>query len=304
MYSVIYKLYFSISSKETKIITFFRSIVIRIINLIVPFYFKMSSPFQKKLHRNDNPNFIVSLTTFPLRINKVSLTIESILRQKIKPDKILLWLSEEEFPTKNALPKNLLSLEKRGLEIRFCRDNLKPHNKYFYTMLEFPSSNVITIDDDMMYPPDLIKKLKKFHNEYPNSIICPITRKINITNDIILPYKQWKYEKRNSKPSFLYLTMGVGGTLYPPNSLHNSAFNINLIQNKAIMTDDLWLKIMSLLNHTKVVSIAAEYPCFYIPIIYKNNKQLMDNNIEGGENDKVFKALMEYYNLPVSVFKD
>ena len=54
---------------------------------------------------------VVSLTTFPLRIGKVHLTIQSILRQSRPADRILLWLSKEEFPEEAQLPANLLRLK-------------------------------------------------------------------------------------------------------------------------------------------------------------------------------------------------
>ena len=55
---------------------------------------------------------IISLTSYPARIDTVHLTIRSILRQTVQADKILLWLSIEEFPNKYAdLPQNLLLIK-------------------------------------------------------------------------------------------------------------------------------------------------------------------------------------------------
>ena len=38
---------------------------------------------------------IVSLTSFPARIKTVHQTINTLLRQTVKPDHIILWLSED-----------------------------------------------------------------------------------------------------------------------------------------------------------------------------------------------------------------
>ena len=51
---------------------------------------------KQELSCNSN-GIIVSLTTFGKRINNVHLTIESIFRQTIRPEKIILWLAESEF---------------------------------------------------------------------------------------------------------------------------------------------------------------------------------------------------------------
>ena len=66
---------------------------------------------------------IVSLTSFPARIDTVYITIRSILMQSLKPDIIILWLAQEQFPEKEKeLPYNLLKLKKYGLTIEWCHD--------------------------------------------------------------------------------------------------------------------------------------------------------------------------------------
>ena len=47
---------------------------------------------------NRKEKIIVSLTSFPGRINEVWICIESLMRQTFKPDAIELWLSLKQFP--------------------------------------------------------------------------------------------------------------------------------------------------------------------------------------------------------------
>ena len=77
---------------------------IRIIaNILLPIYYvltRRSKEFRLTNLQNDTgiePKIIVSLTSFPPRIKKIWLTIETLLRQKDKPDRIILWLSVDEF---------------------------------------------------------------------------------------------------------------------------------------------------------------------------------------------------------------
>ena len=56
------------------------------------------------------PKIIVSLTTYPGRIDIVHKTIITLLQQTMKPDEVILWLAEEQFPDKK-LPKSLTELE-------------------------------------------------------------------------------------------------------------------------------------------------------------------------------------------------
>ena len=65
-----------------------------------------------------NKKIIASLTTFPNRINSVHKTIATLLTQTLKPDEVILWLAESQFPYKK-LPDNLTNLEKFRLSIKW-----------------------------------------------------------------------------------------------------------------------------------------------------------------------------------------
>ena len=55
---------------------------------------------------NRQDKIIVSLTSFPGRINEVWICVESLMRQTFKPDAIELWLSLRQFPDR-VIPWNL-----------------------------------------------------------------------------------------------------------------------------------------------------------------------------------------------------
>jgi Glycosyl transferase family 2 len=307
MLQILYFIY-SWKFKSSFFDSYYARVVIRLTNIFVPLYFRLTGwlPHNHKISslNGKKANYIVSLTSFPIRIKKVWLTIETILRQKVKPDLLILWLYKQEFNGEVSLPKRLLKLKKRGLQIRFCDENLMPHKKYYYTILEYPEANIITIDDDVFYPPDFLYRIIKFHNRYPDSICCTRTRRIKVVDHRIRPYKEWSGSGLNSPPGYLNLFIGAGGTLFPANSLHKDVLNKNELIRFALEADDLWLKIMSLKNKTKVASLTGEYTRCFIPLIYKNNSNLMDKNIGKGQNDKIFKQLIDFYNIPVSIFEE
>ncbi|MGL5426399.1 MAG: hypothetical protein ACRDAS_00590, partial [Cetobacterium sp.] len=92
--------------------------------------------------KSKEPQIIVSLTTYNKRIYDVHLTIESLFRQTLMPNKIILWLAEDEFNRYN-IPFMLQKLEKKGLEIGFCKD-LKSYKKLIPTLVKYPNDIVIT----------------------------------------------------------------------------------------------------------------------------------------------------------------
>ena len=86
------------------------------------------------------------------------LAVESIFSQTLKPNNVVLYLSEKEFSTR-PLPLTLMRQQERGLEVRFV-DDLGPHTKLIPALKDFPEAIIVTIDDDYMYPFDLLERYR------------------------------------------------------------------------------------------------------------------------------------------------
>ena len=144
------------------------SYVYKACKLFLNIFYPIIHKSRKKIGINSESEIIVSLSSFPKRINNVWITIETIMEQTKQPKKIILWLAEDLFPNKEAdLPKNLLKLKKYGLEIQFCED-LWPHKKYFFSMKKYPDDIIVTVDDDVLYPDNMLEQLWKIHQKYPH----------------------------------------------------------------------------------------------------------------------------------------
>lgn len=237
-------------------------------------------------------NIIVSLTSFPARINTVWLTIETILRQTIKPKHIILWLSRDQFPSKSYLPPNLICLEKRGLKIELVEGDLKSHKKYYYSFIEYPDDYIITIDDDVFYNTKLIEFLWYAHLNYPDCICCNESHFISFTEDKQLrPYKTWLHNFNfDLLPSKLLCPIGIGGVLYPPHSLSKLVTQTDIFMQCCPRADDLWLKAMSLIANRKVVQ--TSYHSMFMPVKISHNTTLSSSNISSG-NDIQLQSLRD-----------
>jgi hypothetical protein len=174
--------------------------------MILPVYFRCTRNNPKyALHPSGrSQQVIVSLTTFKTRVPEIWKVIESLLRQTVQPDRIILYCQMDNLA---ALPQELLNQRERGLEIELCDDSLRSHTKYYYAFKQHPEDIVITVDDDMFYQSDLVETLLKFHEQYPNAIIANWVKEIARTSD---KYKMWPDV---SKPqlSYRFLSIGVGG---------------------------------------------------------------------------------------------
>ncbi len=294
-------LYFIISERKRiqnifKIYSILQLLIKLAANILIPPYLILSqknkkyslTPSDKKENR-----IIVSITTFPKRISKTWIIIESMLRQKIKPDTIILWLSIDQFPQISILPKRLQNLQKRGLIIQICESDMKSHKKYFYAMKMFPNDNIITIDDDVFYNSNTLSNLVLTKNNYPKTIICNHARRPVFKDSKLLPYNKWQVIFSSTEPNFEILPIGVGGILYPPNSLDDDLLNVNLIKELCPIADDIWLNVMSKLKGTKVAR--SSHHSNYLPIIIFKNITLDSQNLYNNFNDNQLNNVRNYY---------
>ena len=248
----------------------------------------------KKIFKKDKSaspiDFVVSLTSYPARIKDVHLTIQSIINQTLRPRKIVLYLAKPQFERQeNDLPIQLINLRKtnNNFEIRFVDDDIRPHKKYFYSLQEFKEIPVIIVDDDMIYDKDLCKHLIESYKKWPDCVSC--TRANLMTfNQTGEPrsYAAWpmNYRLLLDIPSFQLLPTGVGGVLYPPNSLPAETFDISRIKNECIDGDDLWLKFMTLRNGVRTVCIKEkiinrEIPDSQVTALWKQNVNENKNDV-------------------------
>ena len=270
-------------------------------DLFVPGHFKKTSGRQGNALNTQprNEQYVVSLTSFPGRINDVWISIETIMRQTFKPDAIVLWLAHEQFPDRK-LPKSLSDLEKRGLTIKYC-ENLRSHTKYYFALKEYPEANVITVEDDCYYPKDTLESLVKLHKEFPGNICANRAHKITFDeNGEVKPYRKWLHNYAgHTQPHHLLVMTGVGGVLYPPHSLNETIFDKETFKRICFYADDLWLKVNTDLKGTLVVT-TKRFNKDFVTVSKTQNENLVSQNSFGGGNDGQLKDVMEHFNFKFS----
>jgi hypothetical protein len=246
---------------------------------------------------------IVSLTSFPARFEKLHLVIRSMLMQTMKPDEIILYLDDDVVVNSNEiveeLPGSLKNMQRFGLDIQKRSGRIKPHKKYYYAVKEHPEEIIITIDDDIMYPLNLIEELYKTHIQFPNCVVATRAHRIRFQEDgSSYPYNewQWAYSKKN-RPAMDLLATGCGGVLYPPHCMNEELLNIDLLLELSPTADDLWLKIMQVLNGTKVVVTDKSLRKKRGTVAGTQVITLNDKNVHKNMNDVFWNNLIKHYGL-------
>lgn len=215
--------------------------------------------------RSGESELIASVTTLASRLPLVHLAIESIFAQTIKPSQIVLWLSDEISSNAVETPE-LRSLQDRGLQIRFVKD-VGPHTKLIYALQEFGDQCIVTFDDDIMYPINMIQALWLQHKSFPKAIIGNWARELafdefgkvlgvrsgrlltpaNLDTDIEQAVRY------SPAPTMIGFPYGTSGVLYPPGSLNSRVFEVETFRDLCPKEDDIWFRAMGIMQGTPVV---------------------------------------------------
>ena len=249
---------------------------------------------------------IVSLTSYPARINSVEFTIKSILEQSYKAPKVILWLAEEQFPNQEKdLSKNLLQLKEKGLEIDWCED-IRSYKKLIPTLRKYPEKIIITADDDIIYEKSWLLKILLSYISAPQAISCHRAHRVSFDDkEALLDYKKWPQDIREFlDASFLNFFTGCGGVLYPPGSLRKEVLNKNLFSKLCPDADDIWFWAMAVLNYTKIKIVKnSNFKIEFTP--NSQDDALWRKNVTGGHNNRILSAILSHYpDIKLNILKE
>ena len=112
----------------------------------------------------EKERIIVSLTTWEKRFCNIPAVLDTIFNQTLPPELVVINLNDNEI-----IPQQII-------------DYLKPHNviinhvpykkvykKLIPTLKQYPNDCIISIDDDWLYPANMIEDLWNTHLRYPNN---------------------------------------------------------------------------------------------------------------------------------------
>lgn len=251
---------------------------------------------------NKSKKVIISLTSWKDRFVFLPEVLDSLLKQKFKADKIILWLAKED---EKFITQDILSYKKSGIEIRRT-ENILSFKKLIPALKEFPNDILITVDDDMVYPSDTIMNLYHSYLQKPDSIHANRCRKIKLNNKgHFSPYNESKIIKTSKElTGYDLIFNGVGGVLYPG----LNCFSEEVLNNDSFMSltpnqDDLWFWFMAINKGTKIIKIKNSLHKTSLYTIKGTEFSSLWSNInndssESSANDQALKKLIEKYGIP------
>ena len=243
---------------------------------------------------------VVSLTSYGNRIYDVSLAIESIMQGTVKPNRIVLWLSEDEFKGR-LLPKAIEKQKKRGLQVEFSED-IRSYKKLIPSLEMFPDACIVTIDDDVLYEYDFLERMLEAHRNHLKAVCGTRVHKVKLGQDgRPLSYLGWDwYTTEVGIESPLYFPTGVGGILYPPHCFAHEVLNKEVFMTLAPYADDVWFYAMNLMNRTPYTKVFSRKPngdFVELPSSYDSALFAENTDLNNCRNDVQIKAVFEKYGL-------
>jgi hypothetical protein len=232
---------------------------------------------------------IVSLTSYPRRFPILDFAIRSLLNQTVRPDRVILWLAEDDV---TYLPSAVRRLA--GLEIRTCRD-LRSFKKLVPALEEFPRAFIATADDDLFYRRSWLEELVDGWATDVPTIQCHRAHRIpNLIDGTLPPYRSWDWDvqdERSRKPSTDLVPTGLGGILYYPGCLHPDVTNSAQFLELCPDADDLWFYFQARRAGSSYAKVGCRFPLAYWA--GSQGERLFNSNATA--NDTQARLLMAAY---------
>lgn len=116
--------------------------------------------------------YIISLSSIPPRFADLGDTLESLLAQTVKPERVILYLSRQyqRFPEWDGTLPHV----PKGVEIRLVDEDFGPATKVLPAVLEFAGDDfeILFCDDDQVYRPHLAEHLLRARAVRPKDVVA------------------------------------------------------------------------------------------------------------------------------------
>ena len=202
-----------------------------------------------------NETFILSMTSYPPRFSNLLDCLLNLNEQSVHPEKLVLNIAFEDM---KFLPVDLESLQLAfPLEVNATED-IGPAKKLIPTLIKYPNSVIVTIDDDIRYPPNLLQILLNESAANPTAIICMRAHEPSFVDAFPNPYLTWQFEVDNKSNRLCFPTSGAG-VLFPPLSLHKDVCDFEQYNSLSFSSDDLWYWIHAIKNRTKMIKTRESF---------------------------------------------
>lgn len=240
----------------------------------------------RKLLKMEHKPIYISMSLLPSRAEHATSTIKSLLKQSLSPNKIKIYIPQD--CDKDPLPENFKLPEIYSndlIEINYVKD-IGPISKVLYTLEQHYKDDVyiITVDDDVQYPTDMVYNLVKNADSENKTAFAYRGR---IINNGVKNYNMTALYKGNQikQKKEIDIITGTWGALYHPSFFTKEFFEAKKFKknNSMFHTDDIWISGHLKKNKIKMAIIPSSndfetLPAHAIKSLWEINKDGKNNN--------------------------
>lgn len=218
--------------------------------------------------KTNKKTIIISLTSYPLRINYVADVLRSVLEQEADCKfKVVLVLASVQFPNgEKDFPEDLKLVLKTGyVELIWVDKDLRSHKKLIPTLKKYPRNPILIIDDDIIRTPGWLQRFVEDHKKHPKDILAG-TFMYHFSDGL-------KFHRFEGKPGaacgsfnrvggivfdFARPANGAGGVLYPPGTFNDKRFfNELLMMELCPFSDESWQYTFNIIENRNIRQLNA-----------------------------------------------
>jgi len=250
----------------------------------------------------------INLTTTSSRLGLCSATVWSLINQKKKPDKIVLWISKEAYLSDDGIkdiPEWIYNFNKIAniINVRFV-ENTGPYRKIINALIEAnPTDVLVYADDDVIYGELWLDTL--LNAFYSNKERVAIASRIRVTKKNIIgtlqSYSQYDICLEKKTLNHGYIITGVGGCVLTKKMIKESLLIDRKYISIAPITDDIWISKILELSNAKVEA-CPDALNYVQEIMHRNNALSEQNTFQFRNNNIIYKLAYKLYQKILSYF--
>jgi len=257
--------------------------------------YKQKSTPQERLKRNSeiyaqefykNAPVHINITTWKKRDHCLPVMLSNLTKQTRKPDRIILWLSSDEYD-KDNLPEHIIKCLNDGLLscIKWIPKNIYGHKKQ-QCFKYYNYCYNIELDDDTLYKPNIVNELITQAKLHTDCITVYSTTSVKYVGNEVIKSKIAK------TPSEYNAYMG-GRNCFPPFIYPFDAYEKSELRDKYVTKcDEGWLRPYLMKHHIKINALHdwdnSDYPAIkdsQTDSLWNENKRFYKNGMREKERN-------------------
>jgi hypothetical protein len=237
---------------------------------------------------------VISLTTLPSRLERLRPVLNSLLDQDSPADDVVLALPAYSQRERRAYQIPDFIRKSRAVNVLQCGRDWGPATKLIpVVQCEEPDTLVIAVDDDNVYPRDMVSTFLAWHAQYPDAALG--YRGWALPRSLDWCQTQTLYATSIGQARNVDVVTGTWGILVQPRFFDGALTDYGPYPRDAFFVDDIWFNGHLARRDVPRVVIPARFPPLPTRATWINGL-CFEENADGRRNNLVIRAFEPHWS--------